>query len=66
MTLLQALTALANNTGVNITLTDTENNQIVTFNAAGYTAVDDDITSRIVNSITVVSTQSVTIQIANA
>ena len=66
MTLLQALTALANNTGVNITLTDTENNQIITFNASGYEAVESDITGRTVNFITVVSAQAVTIQIANA
>ena len=66
MTLLQALTALANNTDVNITITDAENNKIITFNAAGYTAVDDTITGRTVNAITIISAQAVTISIANA
>ena len=66
MTLLQALTALANNTDVNITISDAESNKIITFNAAGYTAVDDAITGRTVNSITIISAQAVTIQIADA
>ena len=65
MTLLQVLTALANNTGTNITLIDSENNQIITFNAAGYAAVDATYTAKIVKAITIVSAQAVTISIAD-
>lgn len=65
MTLLQVLTAMANNTTTNITLIDTENKQIITFNAAGYEGIDATITAKIVNSITINSAQAVTISIAN-
>ena len=65
MTLLQVLTALANNTTTNITLVDAENNQIITFNASGYEAVDATYTAKVVKAITIISAQAVTISIAN-
>ena len=65
MTLSQVLTALANNTAVNITLVDSENNKIITFNAAGYSAVDSTYMSKVVKSITIGSAQAVTISIAD-
>ena len=66
MTLTQALTALAGNTGVNITLNQKSGDVVtplITFNAPGYASVESDLMSKTVNSITVTSSKSITIEI---
>lgn len=66
MTLSQVLTALSNNINTNITLIDTENNPLITFNAPGYAGVDATLTAKIVKSISISSAQAVNITIADA
>ena len=61
ITLSDLLAALANNTTASITLLDSADNKIITFNAAGYEAVEGDITARKVKSIKVASAQSISI-----
>lgn len=63
ITLSDLLAALANNTTASITLLDSADNKIITFNAAGYEAVEGDITARKVKSIKVASAQSINITI---
>lgn len=63
ITLSDLLAALANNTTASITLLDSADNKIITFNAAGYEAVEGDITARKVKSIKVASAQSISITI---
>lgn len=53
MTLADLLVALKDNTKQFITLVDGEN-ELITFNAAGYASVESDITERTVDSITIV------------
>lgn len=64
MTLLETLAALANNTNANITLMDDQDNQLITFNAAGYSSVESDLGTRKVNSIKVASGTSVIISLS--
>ena len=65
ITLSDLLAALANNTAASITLLDMAENKIITFNAAGYEAVEGDITARKVKSIKIASAQSISITIAD-
>lgn len=65
MTLTQALTALADNTGVNITLVSVNGDvktNLITFNAPGYASVESDLGSKTVTKITVTSSKSVVIE----
>ena len=66
ITLSDLLAALANNTTASITLLDSADNKIITFNAAGYEAVEGDITARKVKSIKVTSAQAISITIEDA
>lgn len=66
MILSDLLAALSNNTGASITLVDSADNKIITFNASGYEAVEGDITSRTVKSVKIVSGTAVSIAIEDA
>lgn len=66
ITLSDLLAALANNTTASITLLDSADNKIITFNAAGYEAVEGDITARKVKSIKVTPAQAISITIEDA
>lgn len=59
--LLDVLTALSKNKGVNITLKNSEDVALITFNAAGYASVESDLTLRKVDRITIDSETSITI-----
>ena len=61
MTLAEILAALSSNTNVNITLTDDQDNQLITFNAAGFAAVESDLGTRKVKRIKINSGTAVTI-----
>ena len=63
MTLANLLPALAGNNVLNITLLDKTGKSIITFNAAGYQAIEDDLGAYVVTSISVVSSSSVNISI---
>ena len=66
MTLSELLTALSSNTNVNITLMDDADNQLITFNAAGYGAVESDLGTRKVKRIKISSGTSVVISVEDA
>lgn len=66
MTLTDVLTAMANNTGVNITLVDEDGNSLITFGAPGYGSIESDLGSRIVKRIRIASQKEVVITIENA
>jgi len=66
MTLLDVLTALANNTGVNITLVDEDGNTLITFGAPGFGSIESDLGARIVKRIRIQSQKEVVITIENA
>lgn len=56
MTLSEALTALAGNTGINIQLVEvdgTTKTPIITFNAPGYEGIESDLLTKTVNTITI-------------
>lgn len=56
MTLSEALTALAGNTGINIQLVEvdgTTKTPIITFNAPGYAGVESDLLAKTVDTITI-------------
>lgn len=66
MILSETLAALANNTAVNITLLDDQDNQVIQFNAAGYEAIESDLGTRTVKRIKVSSGTSVSISMEAA
>lgn len=66
MILSDVLAALSNNTGVNITLMDDSDNTLITFNAAGYGAVESDLGTRNVKRIKINTANSVTVSIEDA
>lgn len=66
MILSEILAALANNASVNITLVDDEDNQVVTFNAAGYGAIESELGERKVKRIKINSGISVSISMEAA
>lgn len=66
MILSETLAALSNNTAVNITLLDDADNQVITFNAAGYAAVESDLGTRKVKRIKINSGTSVAISMEAA
>ena len=61
MILSDLLKALSGNANVNITLSDADNDALITFNAGGYAAVESELGKRIVKKVKVVSAQAVTI-----
>ena len=63
MILLDVLQAISGNKGVNITLIDNEGTVLITFNAAGYKAVEEDICNRKVKRIKIESATDLTIYI---
>lgn len=66
MILSETLEALSNNTNVNITLTDNQDIQLITFNAAGYEVIESDLGSRRVKSLKINSSTSVTVSLKEA
>lgn len=66
MTLIETLAALSNNTNVNITLVDDQDNQLITFNAVGYQSVESDLGARVVKYIKVSSGTLLTIALKEA
>lgn len=66
MVLSELLTAISNNTNVNVTLMDDSDNALITFNAAGYGAVKSDLGTRRVKRIKISSGTSVTISVEDA
>lgn len=66
MTLIETLAALSNNTNVNITLVDDQDNTLITFNAVGYQSVESDLGARVVKYIKVSSGTLLTISLKEA
>lgn len=66
MILSDLLAALSSNTGVSITLMDDNDNALITFNAAGYGAVESDLGSRKIKRIKINTANSVTISVEDA
>jgi hypothetical protein len=66
MTLSQLLAALSNNTGVNIILLDDEDNQLITFGAAGYASLESDLGTRVVKRVKINNAKEVVISIEDA
>lgn len=63
MTLQNLLPTLSKNSSLNITLVDSDDSNLITFNAAGYTSVESDLFSRTVNKITVESNKSIVVKL---
>lgn len=61
MTLSDLLVALANNAKLYVTLADKTGADLITFNAAGYTSVESDLGTRVVNQIKIDSPNAVVI-----
>jgi len=61
MILSDLLAALAGNAELKITLYDNDENQIITFNAAGYAAVESDISARRVRRVRINDAKAVSI-----
>jgi len=66
MTLIETLAALSNNTNVNITLVDDQDNTLITFNAVCYQTVESDLGARVVKYIKVSSGTLLTIALKEA
>ena len=66
MELSDLLVALANNVRLFITLEDKNGNELITFNAAGYSSVEGDLGSRVVNRVTVNSPNAVLVTLEDA
>ena len=65
MTLSNVFAVLVNNENLNITLVDSAGKNLITFNAAGYAAVESDLGTRAVTSIKIVSSAQVNITIGD-
>ena len=63
MTLQNLLPTLSKNSSLNITLVDSDDSNLITFNAAGYTSVESDLFDRTVNRITVESNKSIIVKL---
>lgn len=66
MKLSDVLAALANNANLNISLIDSNDKNLVTFNCDGWESIENDITAREVKKILIVSSSAVKIFIADA
>lgn len=64
MTLQNLLPTLSKNESLNITLIGSDDEKLITFNAAGYENVESDLFSREVTKITVISNKDIQIKIA--
>ena len=64
MTLSDTMTALAGNPAVNISIIDAEGEVLITYLAPGYGAIESDLGSRIVKSITVRGAKDLAITLA--
>lgn len=63
MILKNLLAALSNNSAVNITLIDDNDNILITFGAPGYNTISDDLGNRIVKRVKIVTGNQVTIAV---
>lgn len=63
MTLSNLLPALAGNSVLNITLLDKTGKSIITFNAAGYEAIENDLAAYTVTNIDVISSSSISVTV---
>lgn len=63
MTLENLLPTLSKNESLNITLVDSDDTNLITFNAAGYGSVESDLFARTVSKITVNSNKSMLIKL---
>lgn len=61
MTLSDVLKSLANNTNLNITLIDKDDNTLVTFGATGYESIESDLQTHEVTKIKIVSAKDITL-----
>ena len=66
MQLSDLLVALSGNANLYLTLTNETEGSLITFNAGGYGSVENDLGTRVVKTITVVSTNNVTIDLEDA
>lgn len=66
MILSDLLSALSSNANVNVTLLDSNDNNLITFNAAGYAAVESDLGKRTVKRVKINTAQQVTISVDDA
>lgn len=66
MKLIDLLKALSANKALNITLIDSSEESLITFNAAGYSSVEGDLGERTVKKVTVASVNSVSVVIEDA
>ena len=66
MTLQNILPTLSKNDSLNITLIDSDDKKLITFNAAGYENIENDLLVKIVTRMTVVSNKDVQLKIADA
>lgn len=65
MQLLGLLDALSQNSNLYITIKDEDGNTLITFDAAGYESVENDLGTRAVKEVNVVSSKAATIIIEN-
>lgn len=63
MILKNLLAALSNNSAVNITLIDDNDNILITFGAPGYNTISDDLGNRTVKRVKIVTGNQVTIAV---
>lgn len=66
MKLSDLLAALSNNENVDVTLLDSKDIKLITFNAAGYVAVESELGKRIVRRIKITSATNVFISVEDA
>lgn len=66
MQLSDLLIALSGNANLFIKLTNETEGELIIFNAGGYASVEDDLGTRVVKSITVVSTNNINIDLEDA
>ena len=66
MVLAEFLKAMKSNDKVNITLIDSNDNVLITFNCKGYEAVETDIQKRVVNKVKVDTERLVLVYIEDA
>lgn len=66
MTLSELLPVLAGNNILNITLLNKTGKSIITFNAAGYQAIESDLGAYEVTEISVVSSSSINVSVEEA
>lgn len=66
MTLTEALASLAGNVNLDVNLVDSDDTNMIRFNAAGYQNIESDLFNRTVDSISINSSSLVTIKLAQA